>query len=990
MVLTTVTVSLSATTIQVGQTATANATGADQNGGSISTGTVTWSLSSPSVASITAGGSITAVAAGQTTISATAGGKSGQTTLTVIPVPIASVVVSPTVPALMFVGGTQQLTAVTMDASNAALTGRTVTWSSSDTAKARVSTSGLVTAIAAGTAGISAASEGKSGTVNITIVPVPVATVTVSPGTATLSAGASQQLSATTLDASGATLAGRVVTWFTSDVTKATVTATGLVTAVAVGTATITATSEAKTGTSVITVTTPAPVATVTVAPLTASIVVGGTVVLTATARDASGNILSGRTWAWTANLSVATGSFQGNVLTALGVGAGVTAITATSEGKSGSSTVTVVVGVPAITSVAPATLTPGSTVTIVGTNFSATAGNNVVRIGGVSASITSISTTQITAAVPCLASGTVPVVVSTGGINSAAVNATLAGTVRTLAIGQSVVLTSAATSACNELPAAVGAAKYLVAVFNSATSQNTLADMELRGNAASTVSTADAAFQQQVLRAQRARSSAAPTSGSIADRAHLEQLEAGRALYSQMRASGYRDPVRQPHLTSAAIAASLGDRRTFVYNYGSVSDTTRLIGARAIYIGTKAVIWEDTTNTRLSAADATLASYYQRIGQQFDQEQYDVIRTNFGDPLRRDANTDADGKLGMIFTHRVNADGRFVAYVYAVDQYPRTVYAASNFGEYFYSSVPTLAGSNPNSSAYADGWFAFIGRAVIHEVKHIASHAARLVNNAPSFEESWLEEGLARQAEEVWVRPLIHRVSWKGNSGYGTAATNGLFCDFNTASTTCTANDPVHRPTQGLRRQFNETLPKLQEPWNWSIYGDGTGQTGSIFYNSVWSLARYAIDRYGASDATFLTALNNATTTGVTNLSAVAGVSMDQLLGGWSLALYADDYPGLASPSADINFPTWNLRNIYSGLNGDPAWSSRFAVAFPLVPSALSFGAFTATQTGVRGGAGAYFLLSGTMTSAQMLDLRAAGGGAPSSLLRIAIARLP
>ena len=108
MVLTTVSVSLSATTIQVGQTATANATGADQNGGSISTGTVTWSSSAPSVATISASGAVTAVVAGQTTITATAGTKNGQTTLTVIPVPVASVMVSPAT-ANVIVGATQQL-----------------------------------------------------------------------------------------------------------------------------------------------------------------------------------------------------------------------------------------------------------------------------------------------------------------------------------------------------------------------------------------------------------------------------------------------------------------------------------------------------------------------------------------------------------------------------------------------------------------------------------------------------------------------------------------------------------------------------------------------------------------------------------------------------------------------------------------------------------------------------------------------------------------
>jgi len=54
-------------------------------------------------------------------------------------------------------------------------------------------------------------------------------------------------------------LAGRVVTWTTSNAAVATVSASGFVTGVAQGTATITATSEGKSGTSTITVTAPPP-----------------------------------------------------------------------------------------------------------------------------------------------------------------------------------------------------------------------------------------------------------------------------------------------------------------------------------------------------------------------------------------------------------------------------------------------------------------------------------------------------------------------------------------------------------------------------------------------------------------------------------------------------------------------------------------------------------------------------------------------------------
>ena len=168
-----------------------------------------------------------------------------------------------------------------------------------------------------------------------------VKTVTVSPPTATVALGQTVQLTATLRDASGNVLTGRTVTWSSSNLAVATVSASGLVTAGAVASqATITATSEGQSGTATVTVVSNAPVASVTVTPATASVAVGQTVRLTATLRDANGNVLSGRTVLWTSdNAVVATVDGTGLVT---GVSAGPAVITATSEGKSGSASVTV------------------------------------------------------------------------------------------------------------------------------------------------------------------------------------------------------------------------------------------------------------------------------------------------------------------------------------------------------------------------------------------------------------------------------------------------------------------------------------------------------------------------------------------------------------------------------------------------------------------------------------------------------------------------
>src|SRR3989442_8649020 len=95
----------------------------------------------------------------------------------------------------------------------------------------------------------------RSDTAKIAVrCPVAVASVAVSPASAALQVGQTVQLAATPQDTSGTPLAGRVVTWASSNTGVSPVTASGLVTAVAVGSATITATSEGKTGTTAVAV----------------------------------------------------------------------------------------------------------------------------------------------------------------------------------------------------------------------------------------------------------------------------------------------------------------------------------------------------------------------------------------------------------------------------------------------------------------------------------------------------------------------------------------------------------------------------------------------------------------------------------------------------------------------------------------------------------------------------------------------------------------
>ena len=335
-----VTVTPATASLTVGQTVQLSATPKDANGNPLTGRTIVWSSSDNTIATVNGSGLVTGVGAGgPVTITATSEGQSGTATVNVTLAPVASVTVSPS-SANVAITGTVQLTATPKDANGNPLTSRAISWSSSDNTIATVNSSGLVTGVAAGTVTITATSEGKSGTASITVAGAPVATVTVTPASASVQAGQTVQLTATLKDANGNILTGRVVTWSSNNTSVANVNSSGLVTGNGAGSATITAASEGKSGTSAITVT-PVPVASVTVTPATASVPAGGTVQLTATPKDANGNPLTGRTITWQSSNSAVASVNGSGLVTGVATGGPVT-ITATSEGQSGTSAVTV------------------------------------------------------------------------------------------------------------------------------------------------------------------------------------------------------------------------------------------------------------------------------------------------------------------------------------------------------------------------------------------------------------------------------------------------------------------------------------------------------------------------------------------------------------------------------------------------------------------------------------------------------------------------
>ena len=313
-----------------------------------------WSSSAPTIVSIDASGRATTRAQGMATITATLGGRSGTSLVTVTAATLGSILVTP-VASTLLVGGTAVLRAVGTysDGSTVDLTA-SVVWSSTAATIAAVSnagaTAGTVTALAVGSATIRATLGAISGQATVTVSPARLVTIVVSPTAASIPVGTTVGLAAQGFFSDGTNRdVTTQVAWSSAPTAVATVSnaagTAGLVTGVSVGSATVTATLTGVTGTATITVVGTI-LQSITIAPANATTTVLLRSNYTATGNYSNGttvNLTTQVTWA-TGNAAIAaisnTAGAQGQLLARAN---GTTTVTATLAGVTGTTNVTVI-----------------------------------------------------------------------------------------------------------------------------------------------------------------------------------------------------------------------------------------------------------------------------------------------------------------------------------------------------------------------------------------------------------------------------------------------------------------------------------------------------------------------------------------------------------------------------------------------------------------------------------------------------------------------
>jgi uncharacterized protein YjdB len=270
-------------------------------------------------------GEIIATGPGVTRVWATVGGRgAGDNDSASVAITIVQLVPTVRLSAVgmtLVVSQTGSITATVTDQDNRIITSQsTITWTSSNESVATVHpTTGAITALAKGatmvtaTAVVSGITASASASITVADPPVqPVSSLTID-GPTRVRSTEQIALKAVAKNSSGDVVTDPNISWASSASTKASVVRrsadahTADVSGILVGTVTITATASSGKSASMEVEVVPGPVTTVLVTPPTATLRAGKTVQLSASARDANGNVVPGQTFTWSsATTSVA------------------------------------------------------------------------------------------------------------------------------------------------------------------------------------------------------------------------------------------------------------------------------------------------------------------------------------------------------------------------------------------------------------------------------------------------------------------------------------------------------------------------------------------------------------------------------------------------------------------------------------------------------------------------------------------------------------
>jgi hypothetical protein len=401
------------------------------------------------------------------------------------------------------------------------------------------------------------------------------------------------------------------------------------------------------------------------------------------------------------------------------------------------------------------------------------------------------------------------------------------------------------------------------------------------------------------------------------------------------------------PQRVTPPVAGSL---RSFTVCANITCSSMKTITAAVRSVGAHVAIYVDT----LAPAGGLAVAGLDTLQQTFDTHVYAVDTTAFG----REPDIDSNGVVIALLTGAVNAlvtkatcdtAGYVQGFFFPGDLDP--VFASSyNNGEVFYALVPDPLGtlSCAHTAAELKGE---LPPTFLHEFEHMINFNQHVRVHAAGPEDDWLDEGLAKYAEELGGR------SWL-------PADSQQFSDY-AIGDVFNANDYLSAPERHfLLTTTDQSLPDV-----------GAG----------WLFVRYVADQFGAG---ITRQLVQTGLSGTANVALQTGQPFAQTVTRWALADWVSDLPAFTAPP-ELQYTSWHFRRTYASLHlQDPA---DFPFAYPLVPVTASRSSPVDLTGYLRAGSGAYVrVLQGPGATGLAFALNAGQAAVPAALgPRFAVVRI-
>lgn len=512
--------------------------------------------------------------------------------------------------------------------------------------------------------------------------------------------------------------------------------------------------------------------------------------------------------------------------------------------------------------------------------------------------------------------------------------------------------LRASATGGCVNAELAPASGRYLVVPqYASQADKPSATDFTIGPSRATSAATVSPAVLSQALRGERG-------SPQLLLDGRLRELERQLA-----QSPGAHDlvPRETPGEMAAMVAAATFQATRTFRVLGNLDGTTFVtVTAGLKYLGDNLAIYQDV-DAPLGFTDAQLTEF----GKLFDDVLYPLGIQTFGDV----SDIDATGKIIVLMTQRINAlvarnecsNGIVTGYFYGFDL--SSTSTNSNRGEVFYALVPDPEGAHSCSVSVASVQ-RIVPATFIHELQHMISYNQHVLARRGQQEKVWLNEGLSLIAEEMGSKYYEQKYP----APLGRANPEQLFPDSSQGFIVPNLNyayDYLAAPEQSSVTSFDDfgTLPER---------------------GAAWLFLRWLGDQKGEGIYRQLVQTN---LTSIENVERQAGEPFHRLFGDFTIAAYADNFPGVdpALIPARYRIPSRNLRRIYQRFY-DLGGVSR---PFPIVPQLL--GCANAQDGSMRQGTMSYYQIPATCGNASVRFVRDGNGAFPAALeAQTSIFRLP